>query len=358
MKRSTLLPASISLIVIVAGACADVPTEVASPGADLARGGRPTAYTSLDIGAQLDGYSSVANGVNDAGDVAGTSCCGSGSGAFATVGGTMTSLGDDGSAALGISNGSPVYVVGYAGPPSLPVRWNPAESSEPTFLTLLADETFGAARGVNDLGDVVGNADSRAAMWSAAGARTSVPAPEGFVRGEGRGINNAGLAVFVFFGSGVEGARGYIRLASGDLIELPPESGDVTSFANDISEVNNGAVYIAGTTRASPFVFRSVRWRVDAATGQLLAKDVRQENSHALAVSNVGGVAGFLELNAMRTPRFKAYLWRAAALLELNPPKGGKDGRAWAGSPSGEFVAGDAFFGFSRHAVRWTINSP
>src|SRR5215204_4291902 len=59
----------------------------------------------------------------------------------------------------------------------------------------------GAALGVNDAGDAVGRAGNSAAMWSTEGDRTTVPAPggQGFVRGEGRDLNNAGHAVFVFF---------------------------------------------------------------------------------------------------------------------------------------------------------------
>ena len=53
-----------------------------------------------------------------------------------------------------------------------------------------------------------------------------------------------------------------------------------------------------------------------------------------------------------------AFLWRGSSLLTLNPPNGGKDAKAWAESPRGKFVAGDACFGTSRHAVRWTILAP
>lgn len=346
-------------VLILAGACAtDVPTAAPSTDPVLARAA--AEYTSIDIGAQLGNYSSHAKGVNDAGDVAGYSCCGAGSGAFARVAGSMNSLSGEGSAALAISNGSPLYVAGYTGSPSQPVRWSIGASTETTFLPLLPDETFGAARGVNDLGDAVGNAGNQAAIWSGAGVRTTVPTPVGYVKGEGRGINNAGHAVFVFTAAGPEGsvARGYLRLATGELTELPPLSGDVTTYANDLSEVADGSVYVAGTSRTGPYVFRSVRWNVDVTTGQILTTTVRNEMSHGLAVSNAGGVAGFLETNAERTPRFNAYLWRGTGLLKLNPPGSGKDGRAWAASQSGQFVAGEAIFGLSRHAVLWTILSP
>src|SRR5688500_18542542 len=126
MKRFRALRVSMALLAVIIGACAtESPTEATSPDQVFTRGGAgPAPYTSVDIGALLGNYSSKANGVNDAGDVAGSKCCGSGSGAFARVGGAVTTLGSEGSDALAISNGTPVYVVGYAGPPSLPVRWS------------------------------------------------------------------------------------------------------------------------------------------------------------------------------------------------------------------------------------------
>jgi len=357
VKHSTIVPAGVMLVAVIAGACGtDLPSEATPPQVATASA---AAYTSVDIGALLGNYSSKANGVNDAGDVAGWSCCGSGSGAFARVAGVVRLLAGDGSAALAISNGAPRYVVGYSGSPSKPVRWTIGNPTQATFLSLLTDERSGAARGVNDAGAAVGNAGARAAMWSAAGTRTSLPAPAGFARGEGRGINNADHAVFVFFvaGSDWNGARAYLRLASGSLVALPPQSGDVASYANDISEVVDGAIYIAGTTRTSQDVFRSVRWKVNVATGVILQTTLRSEMSHALAVGNAGGTAGYLEEN-VRSLRYIAYLWRGTEFLTLNPPKGGKDGRALAASPNGRFVAGETVVALTPHAVLWTIGSP
>lgn len=360
MRRPTLRLSGLAFATILVAACArDLPTK-ATPGDPAAAvgGNRDPLYTSIDLGALLGNYSSRANGVNDAGDVVGSTCCGLGSGAFAVVAGVPTVLPGDGGDALAISNGNPRYVVGWVGAPSTPVRWSITEGqpSQPTNLALLAPEGFGAALGLNDAGDAVGRAGNSAAVWSVGGERTSVPPPEGqgFVRGEGRDINNAGHAVFVFFtAAGL--ARGHLRLASGQLVELAPLGTDVTSFANGLSEVANDALYVAGTTRTSQGVSRAVRWRVNVTTGQILSTEVRSENSHALAVSNAGGAAGFLE---GRSLKFSAFIWRGSEFLLLRPPTSGKNARAWALSASGEFVAGEAFFGVTRHAVRWTILTP
>lgn len=84
---------------------------------------------------------------------------------------------------------------------------------------------------------------------------------------------------------------------------------------------------------------------------------VRPEDSHALGVSDAGATAGFLE-GPLHSLASTAFLWRGSELLSLKPPKSGKEGKAWAISPSGEFLAGEAIVGASRHAVRWTILSP
>ena len=355
-----------------AGCAPDNPSVTAPVGSPLARGNPANAsYTSSNLGALLGANSSQANGVNDAGDVVGG--VNPLSTAFAILDGVATTLPGEQGNAKAISNGTPKYVVGFAGSPSAPVRWTIANGapSAPQNLALLSDEVGGTALGVNDAGAAVGAAFDTlpgqgrlAAMWSDAGVRTTVerPAGRGFVGGEGRDIDNAGHAVFVFFlqGGNLEDApaRGFLRLASGNLVELLPLAGDVTTYANGLSEVQNNTVYIAGTSRTSLFVFRAVRWTVDVTTGAIIATEVRSENSHALAVSNDGATVGFLEANAERTPRFTAFLWRGNDLLTLTPPRGARDGRAWAVSPSGEFVAGDAASGLSRNAILWTILSP
>lgn len=342
---------------ILAGACSsDLPTSAMPEDPAAAKGGNgSTGYTSVNLGTLLGNYSSSAKAVNDAGDVVGTS----GAGAFAIVAGAVVTLPGNAFFANGISNGNPLYVAGSA--QAQPVRWSIANgvASQPMALQL-GTASYGNADGVNDAGSTVGNAGPQAAIWDADGNLIVTLLPVGFVRGEGRGINNAGHAVLVFMTSGPtwSSARAHLRLASGDLVELAPLSGDVTSYANDISEVSNNSVHVAGTSRTTPYVFRSVRWTVNVTTGQITDTQVRPENSHALGVSNTGNVAGFLETNPERTPRFNAFLWRGSELLRLSPPKSGKDSQGWAMSPNGTFIAGDAVFGASRRAVRWAISSP
>ena len=355
MKRLIITRAGGALLALVGACTGEIPSVAAPTDPELAKGG-PTAsaqYTALDVGALIPGsQSSQASGVNDAGDVVGSYVSGTTAYPFALVSGAAVPLGSGPGIAWGVSNGNPAFVAGSAA--GLPVRWSLDAPVQVTQLAL----TGGSAKGVNSSGATVGILGANAAMWLADGTHVPIASPAGYTRGEGRGINDAGLAVFQFAVSASETAvnRAYLRLASGSAIELPPVGSDVTTYANDISEVVNGAVYVAGSSRAADLVSRSVRWTVDAQSGVILATDVLPTTaSHGLAASDAGGIAGFVDLSSFR---FSSYLWRGTNVLTLGPPKGGKDPRAWAMSRSGRYVAGQAYAGTTSQAVRWTITTP
>jgi hypothetical protein len=343
-------------------ACQPDPTGVTSTDLGLAEARNiAPSYTGTNLGALFGDNSSRANGVNDAGEVVGYSCCSLGSRAFVTLSGALTALAGDHGNALAISNGSTRYVVGWAGGNSQPVRWTiaagSATPSQPTSLDIGA-AAYGAARGVNDAGEAVGNAGANAAMWDAAGILTIVPAPAGFVSGEGRGIDNEGHAVFVFFRpdpawpDGI--AIGYLRLASGMMIQLPPGPATGISYANALTTVTGNNVGVAGSTYATPSTPRAVRWTVDIVQGQIMTTEVRSETSHAVGISNGGATAGFTE-GQSHSLASSAFRWKGTQLVSLSPPQRGKEGTAWAISPSGVYVAGEALIQSSRTAVLWKI---
>lgn len=355
---------TLALAGTLATACkTDLPTQ-ATPADLTIANARPTSpgYTSANLGVLPGDNSSRANGVNDAGEVVGYSCCSPQSRAFVTLGGVLTALAGDFGNALAISNGTTRYVAGWAGATSLPVRWSIDGNtpSQPTNLGVGA-ATWGAARGVNDAGESVGNAGVDAAMWDVGGNLTLVSAPAGFVRGEGRDINTSGHAVFVFsrsdagWPSGI--AIGYLRLASGDLIALPPVTGNGISYANSLSSVTNDIVQIAGSSYATPSSSRAVRWSVNVVTKQIVGTEVRPETSHAVAISDGSVAAGFVEgpTNSLKTTAFR---WQGSGLLSLNPPKSGKEGKAWAISPNGLLIAGEAIVQLSRRAILWSVPAP
>ena len=363
MERLTIASARVILIAALAVACTgDVPSAVPPSDPAFARPSGPAPYTVLDVGALIGDVSSQANSVNDAGEVVGFYASGGTYYPFALVSNAPVTLGGGPGMAWGVSNATPAFVAGNSS--GLPTRWSLADPAQVTFLARTAAEVTagsgGAAKGVNNAGDAVGYVGANAALWLADGTRITIPNPAGYVRGEGRGIGDGGLAVFQFFtGSENADARAFLRLASGALVELPPAGADVTTFANDISELSNGSVFVAGSTRSSALVSRSVRFTVDATTGQILATTVVSSLvSHGLGVSDAGGIAGFVE-DGDRSLRMYAYLWRGSDLLKLNAPKGGKDARAWAMSRNGQYVAGQAIFsGLASRAVRWTIGAP
>lgn len=354
---SRTLPGIVLATALVAACSTDLPTEAAPTELAAAKGGPGVAtHTSVDVGTMLGGYASRLNDVNDAGDVAGvvfsaSSCC-----AFAIVGGAFTPL-TGGREAHAISNGSPLHVVGYSGgsTPMQPVRWIITGGNASGPMTLdVAGASYGSAVGVNDVGDAIGYAGDGAAIWSSGGSLTAISPPQGFASGRGRDINNSGQAVFDFsYATSIDDARAHVRLASGALFELPPLAGDAVSRATGISDAVNNTVFVSGHS-ISGVSRTAVRWTVNVVTGGITETQVLQDDSYAQGVSNAGGVAGVLGGR-----RFGAFLWRTTGLLALKPPKGLSGGYAFAISPSGEFVAGEAISRrVGSNAVLWTILTP
>jgi len=356
-RHWSVVATALTLATVVAGACqSDLPTEVAplDPAPAYARKSAP-AYTNL--GVLAGDNESRANGVNDAGEVVGYSCCSPQSRGFVRLAGVLTALAGEGGNALAISNGSTRYAVGWAGSTSSPVRWTIVGNipGQPVSLGL-GSATWGAALGVNDAGEAVGHAGIDAAMWDASGNLTLVPAPAGFARGEGRDIENAGHAAFVFQLSNGR-AVGHLRLASGDLVPLPPIGADIISYANSVTPATADLVQVAGSSYSDPSSSRAVRWTVNIATKQIVAAEVRSEASHAVGLSHGSIAVGFLEGSA-NSLNSTAFRWGGSTLLPVNPPKGMKSGKAWATSPNGIFVAGEAVSKLSRRAILWTFPSP
>lgn len=356
MKPQRTRPAVAFFAFLVLSGCSttDAPQGALPTEPALAKGGGSgtSQYTSASL--ELTGYESIAKAVNDAGDIAGHSpCCPQV--AFARVGGVLTVF-DPNSAAFGINGSTPVLVAGVAA--GQPVLWSFGTTVQQLTLALLPGHTTGKAIGVNDVGQAVGSSGSRAVLWSPGGVPTEVGGIDSFVYGEGRGINEAGHAVFVFFTNpNGQAARSAVRFASGELVELPPQSGDIKAYVNDISEVStNGMMFVAGTTVTAEGVFRAVRWTLDVATKAIVATTVRTENGHGLTVSDAGALAGFLENT--RALKFEAFLLRGTSLLKLTPPNRAANGMVWGGSRSGRYVVGEAMHQFRKNAVIWTITTP
>jgi probable HAF family extracellular repeat protein len=309
-------------IVLAASSCrSDLPTSPVN-GDDIAFARQTASYSSSIIALLPGDASNRANGVNDAGEIVGYSQGSAGLRAFVTIGGVVTQLGQTTGNAHAISNGATRYVVGQSG--SSPARWtiigNSPGSSE---LLDQGGATSGAARGVNDAGAAAGNVGISGAVWDAAGILSLVSTPTGFTKGEGRDIDNAGNSVFVFTRPEApwEGgfAAAYVRFANGQLVALPPLSGDVVTYANGLGPAGGNLVLVAGSSYSAPSRSRAVRWTVDVSTGAVTNIEARPESSHALALADDGATAGFTEgpTSSLKTSAFR---WQGTTLLSLNPP--------------------------------------
>ena len=359
-RHKGLLLSAVALFLITAACGRDLPTGASASEGDIAFA-RQTASYSVSLIDLLSGdHENRAHGVNDAGEVVGTSIgTTSGFRAYVTLGGVVTPLAGSGATGFAISNGATRYVVGRSS--FLPARWTIVGTSASAPVSLAVGAAVqGSALGVNDAGDAVGYAGSSAAIWDAAGNLTLVSTPSGFAEGEGRDIDNAGNSVFVFSRpeAGWEGgvAIGYLRTSAGQLIPLPPLGGDVVSYANGLGPAGGNLVRIAGSSYSAPSVSRAVRWTVDVSTGSIVSTEVRNEQSHALALADDGTAAGFTQ-GALNSLKSNAFRWQGGTLLSLNPPKAAKMGKAWAISPNGRYIAGESMLQ-SRRATVWTFPAP
>ena len=337
----------------------DLPTSPSSDAVEVSFARQTASYSSSFIDLLPGDFENRANGVNDAGEVVGYSNGSGGIRAFVTLAGAVTHLAGTNGNAHAISNGAIRYVAGFS--ISGPTRWTIVSNSPgaPEVLDK-GTATYGAALGVNDAGAVAGYAGTSAAVWDAAGILTLISAPAGFTRGEGRDIDNAGNAVLVFFRPDAqwEGgtAAGYLRLANGQLIALPPLSGDVVTYANGLGPAGGNLVRIAGSSYSAPSTSRAVLWTVDVSTGAITNVETRPESSHALAVADGGATTGFTE-GPPSSLKSNAFRWQSATLLSLTPPKSAKMGKAWAISPNGLRIVGEAMLQ-RRRAVVWTFPGP
>ena len=262
------------------------------------------------------------------------------------------------SSASAVSNAYPLYVGGSIDDPGVggrPVRWTIDTSGSPPGLSHeFLSEVCGSVVGVNDHGDAVGKEGvmfGTPMIWHAGGSVTVIGPPAGYVfeGGTARDINNARLVVLSFYGEDYD--RGFLRLADGTLIELPPQPDDVSSYAAGISEVReDGSVLVAGTTWKSESVFNPIRWTVDASSGEILSTWRISDNGSSASTSDSGELAGAFENRWRDRPA----IWTEAASVQLPLPKGSTGGNTQAISPNGRYAAGRADRTQGSRALLWT----
>jgi hypothetical protein len=357
-------------LALVLAACAiacSAPESVSSPKGLTEfqlEAARPTSpgYTVVELATFPNDVESFAVDVNDAGSVVGYGV-GNSSGptlarGFVRTETSLIPLSDATiwSRGLAIGNSSPLYVAGdyaYDGN-SHPALWT-VDPGTGAASVVWQSNGFGYANGVNDAGASVGVSGSDAVMWDAAGNATVIPPPgtNTFTSGLGRDINNTGEGVFNFSGPSYD--RTYLRTSDGTMIELPPLSGDLSTYGRRVSEVSGTTVYVAGTSFLNDRSFHAMRWTINLSTNTIVNTEFRSETSSSSDVSTGGSESGSLQGRQNDTP----FLWRlTTGLLTLNPPKGGGSADASGISDNGSYLVGQASFRLHRRAVLWTFASP
>jgi hypothetical protein len=351
-------------------------TESVSPPKELTEfqlsAARPTnpGYTVVELATFPGDIESFAVDVNDAGAVVGYGM-GNSTGRTLARGfvRTETSLiplseATIWSRGLAIGNsspGSPFYVAGdyaYDGK-SHPALWTVDNG---VASIVWKSDGFGYANGVNDAGTAVGISDLYAVIWYNDGRKAdTIPPPvantftSGGDRDGGRDIDNAGHGVFNFSGPSYD--RTYLRTVDGTgvqtaMIELPPLSGDVSTYGRRVSEVSGTTVYVAGTSYLNDRSFHAMRWTIDLTTNTIVnPPESRSETSSSSDVSTGGSMSGSITGRQKHTP----FLWRLTELLTLNPPKGGGSADASGISDNGTYLVGQASFRLRPRAVLWTF---
>jgi probable HAF family extracellular repeat protein len=179
------------------------------------------------------------------------------------------------------------------------------------------------ARGLNDLGQVVGNRDNYDAVLWKDGVRTDLPILGSSGQSDGLGINKNGVMVGYSQESWLQSYRwpvlwredgdGISITNLGDFGEKPgfPDRGGVAYAINDLNQVVGYAFAPLGDFGT----WRAFLWEDNVLTdlGAL------QENgtAYALAINNAGQIVGYSYLN--EPPGARAVLWeKGKSIIDLN----------------------------------------
>ncbi len=162
-----------------------------------------------------------------------------------------------------------------------------AATASPPRATVQLLPTLGgnnsSARGINDLGQVVGNSTidtgiTRGFLWQAGSGMQALTPPGPF--GEALAINNAGQVA----GRTAQGGRSvpYLWSPTTGLRVLPVPSGDPSGAATALNEAGVAAGYWSG-----PFVDRGMRWGNDGSFLELLP-----QNNQVMGINDAGQMVG------------------------------------------------------------------
>lgn len=275
------------------------------------------SYTVTDLGELPGAVEMNPLDINDSGKVVGYAVVGGGAlKAFSWQNGTLTALptlGGPSAQARGVNNAG--VVVGQADtslvdgglPVSHAVRWSGAQTNDLGTLGGL----LSVANALNDLGQVVGrsdqnNTDARAALWQS-GQTVDLGVISG-IFSEATDINTSGLIVgFSDIGGGLDHA---FSRQSGALVDL----GTLFGYAESVAEAVNDSGLIVGYAQ-NEADFRAVTWQGTSITQLPALPGMPASNSQATDVSNSGLVVGYAydDLGSQL-----AVLWQGSQVVRLN----------------------------------------
>ena len=201
-------------------------------------------------------------------------------------------------------------MAGHSGPPypASACLWLGAAPFTPAALP----DGGTTARGINDLGQVVGNGGGIAVLWKD-GVRTILPGLSELGNDDAYGINNNGFVVGMSYlpsGRVYPNPSAYawptlwrdgVPTCLGDFITYPDQDRGGRAFAiNDRNQV-------VGYAYGDDFTLRAFLW--EEGSGLIdLAPDYN--SSRALDINNAGQIVGYVKANAV--------LWEKGAIINLN----------------------------------------
>jgi probable HAF family extracellular repeat protein len=214
------------------------------------------------------------------------------------------------------------------------------------YLRALVGADYSSAFDINDEGEIVGGANTDAAlvpfMWNAKGDLSQIPLLPGDSCGQGIAINKHGHVVG--YSSGDNGRRAFLWMRNTATLNLGALPGGTHSLARDVNDSDE----VVGTSGSSSgdraVVWTKSRNVIDLGT---LAGDWASE---ATAINNKGEVVGY-----SKGPRgMRAFIWSSnGGMQELGILPGGNSSRAMDINDRGE-VVGSSTSGTGEKAFIWT----
>jgi probable HAF family extracellular repeat protein len=220
------------------------------------------AFTFTTIADPLANQGTYPNGINDAGEIAGTYYTSSNYYGFTDVAGTLTTISDplatEGTFAQGINNAA--QIVGFYQNASGTYGFLDINGTFTTINDPLA--TYTAAYGINDAGEIVGDASNTSGFLYYQGTFTMINDPLAVRGTRVTGINDAGQIVGVYYDANYQ-PHGFLDTA-GTFTDIDDPLAQSGYYGGTYVEGINDSDQIVGFYSAGPNVFGTVNGFLDS----------------------------------------------------------------------------------------------